>query len=111
MINFKVFVKFKLVTMQKYIVKQWLCVKQLLGIHLVALFIFLMWLVWGFCYVKHVEIIYSDHLVGLKNGDFSYNRYFIYSFFLKVDFVNHGSSLTHCHEIDNFPKSPLLKCL
>jgi hypothetical protein len=48
------FVKYKLVTMQKYIVKQWLCVKQLLGIDLVALFIFLMWLVWGFCYVKHV---------------------------------------------------------
>jgi hypothetical protein len=44
---------------------------------LVALFIFLMWLVWGFCYVKHVEIIYSDHLVGLKNGDFLYDILYI----------------------------------
>jgi hypothetical protein len=48
-----------------------------------TLFIFLMWLVWGFFSVKHVEIIYSDHPVGLKNGDFSYNRYFIYKIFFK----------------------------
>jgi len=33
------------------------------------------------------------------------------AFFLKVDFVNHGSSLTNCHEIDHFPKFPLSKCL
>ncbi len=68
-----------MVTMQKYIVKT-------MGSYIVVcqtLFIYLMWLVWGFCYVKHVEIIYSDHLVGLKNDDLSYNRYFIYKTFFK----------------------------
>jgi hypothetical protein len=33
------------------------------------------------------------------------------AFFLKIDFVNHGSSLINCHEIDNFPKFSLSKCL